>query len=507
MINKFSFIVFLTLTLSTATAQIEQVDSREFEMEFFEPRYKAIGLSENGIMLYRPVQLGAQNRVELVKLDTAMKTIWKVFFPVNEQLNLVRTLYKKDILYFLFRNVFITDGSFQVATVNVKTGGFNIFVIKNGIPFVPIEFTASAGAVLIGGYFNYRPIILYFNFSEGQSKILPGFFNEPGELDQIKSYDDGTIDIIVSAKNFERKRCLWIRNYDETGTLIKTTIIQPEKGKSLLFGHSVKLENGDQLVAGVYGRYSQAEYSRGIFVAGVSPSGEYQVQYYNFGNLENFFSYMKDKREKRLKDRVERKTIRGKKVKFNYRFLVDDIIPYKDQYIMTGEAFYPQYVYPNQWTTTRLPSFTTNSGNYYSPPMRTDAIFDGYRYTHAVVIGFDKNGKLKWDNSFEINDAKTMELEKFVKVRPEKERILMMYLSSGTIRSKIIHDAQVLEGKSNDPVKSKRPKDRSVKIYNTEGEQLEYWYGKYFFAYGIQTLQNKTGAMKRSMFLNKVSYK
>ena len=257
---------------------------------------------------------------------------------------------------------------------------------------------------------------------------------------------------------------------------------------------------GDWVVMG------KNDYSRGIFVAGINPAGEYATAYYNFANLQNFFSYMKAKQQKRVKNRIERKTIHGKKIKFNYRFLIHDIIPYKDQYIMVGEAFFPKYIYPSSYATAYASTPSRIWSNYSSPQSRNDLIFDGYRYTHAVVIGFDKNGKVAWDNSFEINDVKTMELQKFVKVKPEKDRIIMMYLFANTLRAKIIHGGEVIEGKSEDPMKGNFGNE-SGKIKNIESEQLDYWYGDYFYACGTQNLQQEEGSLKRIFFINKITYK
>jgi hypothetical protein len=201
---------------------------------------------------------------------------------------------------------------------------------------------------------------------------------------------------------------------------VKTTVLEPEEKKNLIFGRSLKMPTGEQVISGVYGRYT--DYSRGIFVASVNVLGEYAIKYYQFADLEHFFNYMKARREKRVKEKIERRRIKGKKIKFNYRVLVQELIPFGNQYILLGEAFYPHYTYPSNVQ-----------------------IFDGFQYTHAVVIGFDQNGKLMWDNSFEINDVKTFSLEKFVKIYPEEDRIILLYLFENIIRSKIISGSDVLE--------------------------------------------------------------
>ena len=105
-----------------------------------------------------------------------------------------------------------------------------------------------------------------------------------------------------------------------------------------------------------------------------------------------------------------------------------------------------------------------------------------------------------------------MQLEHFIKVKPEQDRIILMYLFENTIRSKIIRDSEVLEGKTEDEVrpgarkageKSNSRKDNRPSI---EGEQLDYWYQNYFFAYGIESTQKELPGASRVYFINKISY-
>jgi hypothetical protein len=64
-----------------------------------------------------------------------------------------------------------------------------------------------------------------------------------------------------------------------------------------------------------------------------------------------------------------------------------------------------------------------------------------------------------------------------------------LYLYDNLIRSKIIKDNQVLEGKTADPVKSKFETD-IVKEKDTRNSKLNYWYSEHFFASGIQKVRN-----------------
>jgi len=470
-----------------AMAQVTQTARYEIKMtESNETRYSAVKLGENGILIYRRLIGKKEDAFELIKLDTALHENWRGSLPVSKKLDIIMSRSYGKTLYMLLKDPGYIGKDFVITAIDQETSSYRSFPVKNIIPFYPTEFVLTGGAALIGGYFNSRPLVLHYNFELMGSKILPGFFNAPGELDQIKLNTDGTTDIIVSARNFEKRRALWIRTYDTKGELLRTIILQPGADQHLLFGRSMKLPDGRQVVAGIYGRFT--EYSRGVFVAAVDPDGTYDIKYYNFADLKNFFSYMRAKQQNRVKQRIERRTIKGKKVKFNYRLLVHDLVDYNNELLLIGEAFYPHYVYPR----------------FANPQARAERVFDGFKYTHAVVIGFNKGGVLAWDNSFEINDVKTFQLQQFVRVQAEEDRILLMYLFDNAIRTKIISNDQVLEGKATEKIGTK---DEDLDREEENTEKMEAWYGKYFFAAGTQGLRGKRGGYRQVFFINKITYR
>lgn len=462
------------------------LSSTEFEY------YKVVSIREKGLLLYRKFFSAEGLVIEIVRVDTSLHQVWQGFVTVerNNQIRLA-TLYK-DNLFLLLQNPITAIGNFQVLTIFSEKGEYEVHKVNNLIRFTPVEFVVTGSAFLIGGYFNYRPLVLHYGFASREARVLPGFLNEPGELMQLKAYENGSVDIVVGAKNLDQQKCLWIRNYDAEGNLNKMIVLAPGPKKNLIFGQSLKMPDDEQVVAGVYGRFT--DYSRGLFVAKIDPYGEYQINYYNFGDLQNFFNYLKARRVKRIKERIERRKIKGRKIRFNYRFLVHTLVPYKDKYILLGEAFYPTY---------RSSSYMAGFGY----PFRNDMIFDGYQYTHAVVIGFDKNGKLLWDNSFEINDIKSYQLEQFVKIHPEENRIVLLYLFQNTIRAKTIDDDKVLEGKTHEAIKS--TSDHPIEVEDMTAAKLDYWYGDNFYAYGVQNVRNlapQNYATQKVFFITKITY-
>ena len=399
-------------------------------------------------------------------------------------------------------------GDFQLFCMSDDSSRNIIYTIKNIIPFNPSLFEVGPTTAVIAGYYNYRPVVIHFSMITGKSNLLPGFFNDPGELNQLVLNEDETIDVVVNMKNSDRKRSLWIMNFASDGTSIKNTIINPPLDKNLIFGRMVKSNRDTIILAGVYGK--NPEYPRGVFIASINGAGEYTVRYYNFADLKNFFKYMRVWRQNRIKDRIERKKIKGKKARFNYRIAVHEFIPYQDHFILLGEAFYPIY-HSAGYGTGR--SFTPYNygyyGRYYSPvsSYQRDYIFDGYQYTHAVVIGIAKNGRLLWDNSFEIKDVKSYTLDQYVHLVPG-ENLALLYSFNNKLYSKIIQGTEVIEGKTEDKIKGKFESDKASK-FTDANHHLDYWYDNYLLSYGIQDLKNQESVnvplYRKVFYINKIT--
>ncbi len=489
--NKLFPLLLIILQLGfcgVSLAQMKQINRLEIPISNNESaNFSIVSAGKEGLMIYRRLYDSPLDKLEIIRVDTTLQQVWSKKLEIAKGLRDVKAIVKQNYLFVLFKANNNRFGDFLIAAVDINDGAYIVYRVQNLISFNPTEFVITNEAALIGGYFNYRPLIVYFNFSSQKSKILPGFFNEVGELTQVKSYSDGSVDVIVSSDNYERKKCLWIRNYNAEGDLIKTIILEPGDKKNLIFGRSVNLGNDDQAVVGVYGRFK--EYSRGIFIARINPFGEYQIKYYDYGDLHHFFNYMKAGRQERIKQRIERKKIKGKKAKFNYRLIVHEVIKTNDSFVMLGEAFYPKYAFVNGMSQTR--------------------ILIGYQYTHAVVICFDEKGNLTWDNSFEINDVKTSTLDQYVKIQAQDDKIYLQYVYANEIRSKIIRDSEIIEGKSTDKLKLKF-EDDILKGTEYGSSKLDYWYDDKLFIFGVQQIRNysqtRANSNRRVFFINKIHY-
>lgn len=496
--------LFLVFSFTTS-AQVIQTARYEIPVFGDYPSFSALPWAENGLVLYRRTEHTKMDALQFIKLDSTLQENWSASIEVPKQLNLIFSKGHGNKAYFLFKpkNSF---GDFQLVSLSPDSASSAVYTIKNVIPFNPTLFEVGNQSLIVAGYFNYRPVAIHFSMVTGLSKLLPGFFNDPGELDQLVINEDETIDVVINMRNADRRRSLWVMNFSSDGSSLKNTIINPPPDKHLIFGRMVKTSGDSSVIAGVYGR--TPEFSRGVYIAIVNKAGEYTVRYYNFAELKNFFKYLRAPRQQRIQERIDRKKIKGKKIRFNYRIAVHEFVPYHDHYLLLGEAFFPVYKSSGYGAYRASPVYY---GRYYSPGgwQQSGLVFDGYQYTHAVTIGIAKDGRLLWDNSFEIKNVKSYELNQYVH-RLQGKNLNLLYSFDNKLYSKIIQGTNVIEGKSQGQMQSMFEGD-IIKSKSTTNHKLEYWYGKYLLSFGVQEIENtKTQGVpisRKVFFVSKITFK
>jgi len=508
--NKIFKLAFLILCGSSVFAQVEQPNRIEIELEDGDDFFNVISAKEEGIIIFRETteRIKEGNIWEVIKYDTALHQTFVTKFPITFGDRFIGYEHNNNNLFLLYNKGQYGNKKMLMLKVSLLTGDTTHYNIEKVFPIELTEFLVFNDAILFGGYVNLRPAVVYYGLKEKRMRVLPGFYNNNSELLEINLDHELNVFTVSMAEKMPNKRFkITIKTFDPAGKLLATRSIEPKENLSFIDGRSSNIGGRAQFIAGTYSN-RRSEYSRGLYFARIANDEEQpDVYYYNYADLKNFFSYMKAKREIRVKNRIERKKINNKKIKFNYRLMVHDIIERDDHFIMLGEAYYPKY---NSYSSS--PGYFTNLGPGYgvgSNDSYQNYNFAGYKYTHAVIIAFDKKGEIIWDNSFEINDVTSFTLDQFVQPSIQDNEIVLLYTYENIIRSKIIRGNQVLEGKSFNEIKLTFDDDE-LKPIDSEFGGLEKWYGDYFFAYGVQKIKNlrdKDVKLNRKVFfVNKVIY-
>lgn len=477
------------------TAQIRQHKRLEIQLQARDPEFRVIPVESHGVLLYRTKSERKQDILELQRLDTTLQIQWTNKFVIEKKYLPLLSKHYGNHQYVLFFHSEYKEINFRLYKINLDAGFCQVDTVFNIIPFWPTHFEVTHYGALIGGFLSNRiPIVIFYEFATRKTRILPGLFNEQGELIQIQTYSDHSFHVLISTQPRTRLNTIWVKYYDFTGNLRYNSMLRTDPYVSLLSARALKTETNEVIVAGTYGIRS-AEYSSGLFMARINREGDQEIRLYPFYELQHFFSYLKPKQQKRVRQRIENKLSKGRRTRLQYRIMIHQLVPLNDQLILLGEVYYPVYKRDDRYNYGLAVSA-------YVP-----YIFDGYRYTHAVIIGFDQQGNLIWDNSFEINDIKTFKLEQFVRMEYRNNRIALLYLFGNRIRYKIIQNNQVIEGKQLNSLElSFRPEESEA---DEDIKRLEYWYPGNFLAYGIQRPYSRavSRSRERYFFINKVEYR
>jgi hypothetical protein len=496
--------LFLVLMWGTSLqAQLKQPARLELELKREDDEFFVIPAGEDGVFLHqRNIKESnfSTSVYDLYLYDTTLTERWKSRLEIPARAAYKGWEHRKGKLYLLFTEAKNRGTDYHIYTIDTETSFLRGFKVHNDMQLELTEFTALEDLVLLGGYVNYRPAMFAYDLDTERFKVLPGLYLNNSELLELKvSPEQRTFTVLYSDQTPEKQQTVASKTYDAKGELLFEYRLKPEKDHFLLYGRTTSFGDDAVYIAGTYAN-SNSKYSRGIYVASVAPDGKQKINYYNYGELKNFFGYMKDKRQKRMKDKINRKLAQGKKIKLNYRLLVHDVVESDGTHIMVAEAFYPKYM--NRSAGAYFNDFNRSTSSY------PQQYLEGYNYTHAVLVGFDGNGKLLWDNSFEINEVLSPQLNKLVHVMPNQDYTVLLYSYDGAIRTKIIQNDKVLESKQEEKLALQNETDE-LSYMDKEATTLHAWYGPYFFAYGTQRIKNKAeggAASRKVFFINKIVY-
>src|SRR5690606_25251472 len=260
---------FILFTAQWSLGQLEQPDRYEIKLANQELGFRVASASSEGLVLHRFVRSNQDNFLELIRLDTTFHEMWQGSINIDRSMIFVGGLANDSYVYFLFHS--ISTKAFELIRMDHDDGQYRTYNVNGFIRFSATEFRVTKQALLIGGYFNRVPLVLYYDLATRQSRILPGLLNEDGELTQVKVFEDDTFQVLISGRNYKKQKTIWIKNYRPDGTLIDNYTLEPEENVGLIFGRSTRSVNDMQILSGVYG-HRNSEYSRGLFISSIDPT-------------------------------------------------------------------------------------------------------------------------------------------------------------------------------------------------------------------------------------------
>lgn len=472
-------------------AQLQQSDRIEISASPTASQlFEVYSLGENGVLtLIRGDQFSNRNENwQFVKYDSTFRMVWNVTYKLDYRYTPIMAYKGQHIGYWLFAQP-DTD-KFLFLQINFMDGSIDTYKgsLLSGVDVQ--QFKVIGSKALISGYYRSRPIVLVHSFFDHTTRVLPGLFEKNTELNNVDINEvDEYINVITYA--YRKKNCVFeIKTYNYEGKLLKRTSLSDPRN-SFISGQILPLNQDDSYLIGNYS-VGCTQYSQGLYVTHISDNTPDTPQFIEFSELQNFFNYMKPKRKQRMMERIGKRKSMGKENRFRYRLLIHELIQMENEVVLVAEVYYP-----NQRAST--PIMSGGLSRQYMP--RT---LDGYKYTHAIVCAFNRDGKLVWDNCLTIKDLTSYDLQEMVQVTPVDDYFVLAYPQDGDIHTEVIRRNTVVV--ENEKFKI-NPKSEKEKVLNNEDGYLSPWYGQYFLAYGMQRIgSSPIGEGREVFYINKLTY-
>ncbi len=457
-------------------------------------------LAERGVLV--SIRTGGfadhwDTRFTFRRYTTALKPLWQTEFKPDSKFRPVLTHADDRYAYHLFREP--DSDVFLFARLNLDDGVIETFEGSLLGQFDVQHLRVMGSRAYVAGYHHNRPVVMTFSFFDRSVKVLPGLYVNHMEINSLE-VDQARQEVNVLVHTLKRHCRFSVRTYSADHKLIRTLDLDGAKN-SLISGKILPVNDQESLLIGNYST-DCTPYSQGIYVtrihhgeaAGATRADALagaDIRYIEFSQLQNFFNYLKPKRQQKLKERVSRRKEEGKDYKFRYRLLVHDIQPSADGLTLVAEVYYPQY---------------RNNPVPYAGMLRgIDRALEGFHYTHAFLCGFDRQGNLLWDNCLPIKDLFSADLTEMVQVSQQADRMVLAYPNDGEITTEVIQGSKILKQTERFKLRTNADNER---VTFSAHENLMAWYGQHFLACGFQKIagQRSYGNQREVFYLNKLTY-
>ncbi|MGA0559912.1 hypothetical protein ACO2Q8_24840 [Larkinella sp. VNQ87] len=498
---------WLLVAGTSALAQFEPAARLELPIsQNAEELFDVTTLGSRGVLLnirQGDYYSSAPTKFSFKRYDTDLKQRWATEYKIEPFYEPVRSCRTEHYLYWLLKEN--ADEKIAVMRLNLEDGSIESFKGDLVTPMDIFHFRVLDNIAYLGGYYRSRPVVMSFSFFDLTTKVLPGLYTNHIQLNNIEIDEPRRLVHVMTDATHQRNCEFTVRTYSYEGKLLRTVNLDGNT-HSLISGKLLPLNDEESLLVGNYSNdctpYSQGVYISRIRNSAATPGDAIQgnnmavtpteeTRYIDFSELQNFFNYMKPKRQQKMLARLARRKDQGKDTKFRYRLLVHDLIPTDEGLMMLAEVYYPQYrgsAYP-----------------YLGSVRSYDRYQEGYRYTHAFLCGFDKKGRLLWDNSLPIQDLTSYDLHQMVQVLQDGNTTILAYPHEGEIHSEVLENGKVVREREKYSLKKLAENE---KVVFSENDQLEAWYDGHFLACGIQKISTeRSSAPPREVFyINKITF-
>ncbi|KOF03022.1 hypothetical protein OB69_09380 [Roseivirga seohaensis subsp. aquiponti] len=502
--RQFLLISSLFLLSQFAQAQIENHKRFELEYEWRDEDYLLISNEQLGLTLVQADYKGLKEYTLSIKqLDTDFNQKWEKVAMIKRGFELLGYHYVQGKTYLMLQE-FPSRFKIKILSIDNRTGEIQEYNPKEILELDIQEFEVIQNTAVIGGYFESRPVVFAFDLKNDKIKTLTNVYQNESKLLEIRVNSDSlTFNVLATEYNRNRDQTIKVNTYDYLGNAVRDYELQTQKDYHLTSAISSSINDISQVVVGVYS-YKATNSPAGMFINHVDRTGLQTMKYYGFGELEDFFSYLGEKKATRYKEKAEAVRKKGKEVRYRVQPLFAEMIEDDDQLIVFGE-FLRSYNHDTDhyvWAGTNYPTGFRSQGANTDNNSQERASF---QFTHAYTLVLDKKGNIQWDDWLEVPEDGKGIPEPFGGFIWDKNQGTYVYYFEKEVHAKAM-DGEEDNDVIVDNVQLSDPEDK-LRYENENSSGTLRWYDKYFIVYGVQSIRSgeNNGDLRKVFFINKIS--
>lgn len=390
--------------------------------------------------------------------------------------------------------LFYTDNSRQFALLSYNLAGELDF--KQGdIPFsfTPSSFVVFGNNAFLIGTNKGKDVIIDFSFFDNSVKIVPTYFDDKFDIKNISINRSENVAHVLIRETKRGTKNFFIRQLLSNGKQVGETKLVFEKEKYPTDLEPLSINNENYLI-GLYGNGQSHFYSQGWIWGKYKPDEKPYLKTSSFDYLKHFFEYLPNERRKEKEnEKVKAKLEKGKHYNYKLRLRLHKPFVWNNQIIVAAESYNAAYQYNNSLLAP-YPIMTTN-------PMLLPPFYDrwrgAYRYNygtspptfqfvHCIVMAFDLQGNLLWDNAIKIKDITKNTLYENVTLATFKNYCILLQPHSKGINLRVFREREVLYENEEVPYQKNYEvvADKENKIRSTNNQAFA-WFNDYILITGI----------------------
>jgi hypothetical protein len=431
-------------------------------------------------------------------------------FSLNENYELLGFDLDDQFLYVLFHKGSQYSPERSIFEINLKTKEVVELSLSTILNMDLQDFLVFNKKAVFMGNYEYRPVIQVLDIVTTEVATVPGVFEKDAKILQMRKDPElNVFDVLMSRRDFYKKKIVSILTYDTNGNKLREVKIEDvdDPSMEIVEGLLTSSYNYKQALIGPYGLRKREAY-QGLYFTRINEFGEYENKFYSVSDFDNFYNYLPDKmRERRMKV-LERNLERGKNTPIRNVVVTREVnaidgyyLVYNDHFVSSSSRYVPRDgMYASNFY--RMNPMMGNFGSLYNPlwmdpRFRNTQVTNQYKYLSAQFILLDGEGRIVWDNSLNLDNSSKNEPMKFGEMSYDGTNLFYMYLDGLQLMLSQIRNGEVII--ENEPFDLELLNERE-RIGDTKEKslQLTWWHDNYYLLSGKQKIryQDDTGKEK-----------